>query len=77
MKLQEMTREEKAASARNLLTDPFLTGVLEDMQNSLVQELLGTPVGSLTAQELHASMKSLLRFKAELKRYVDDVKMRS
>lgn len=71
-----MTAEEKAASARNLLSDPFFEAFLADFQDQLVQELLGTPVGGLTATELHASMKSLTRLKGELKRYVDDVKVR-
>lgn len=76
MGINELSLNEKAERAKFLLEDPMLKHVFESVMNESVQELLGSPVGSLTAQEAHATMKGIERLKARLRRYVDDLKMR-
>lgn len=67
---------ERAANANAVLNDPVLVEALNDIYSKAVGTLLDAEIGSLTASAAHATMKTIMELRSQLKQYVDDDKIR-
>jgi DNA polymerase III delta prime subunit len=58
--------DEIKASARALVNDPGMKEAINILREGYIQTLLSEQVGSLTAQDAHARLRTLEQFKHEL-----------
>jgi hypothetical protein len=70
-----MELEERAASARALLSDPIFRDVLDTMYSRHIGILAGADIGSLTASAAHAMLRAINELRSELESIVTEKKM--
>lgn len=76
-KLQPHEIEERASEARNILNSEIFSVILQRMMDRNIQILIREPVGSLTANSAHVSMKVLTELRGELQSLINDETIQS